>query len=106
MPCGRWRSCCARGVSRAAAAALLAASLAGCAPADPGPRNHSQQVPVPGFAPAAPVAPGLFGIDVRSAEERTAIFFLSAATDCRPLEGGLRPAFACRTAEGHSFVKQ
>ena len=84
----------------------MAATLAGCAPGNPGPRNHSQQVPVPGFAPAAPVASGLFSIGVRSAEEQAAVFFLSAASDCRPLEGGLRPAFACRTAEGHRFVRQ
>lgn len=95
-----------RGVSRIAAVVLLAATVAGCAPGNPGPRNHSQQVPVPGFAPAAPVAPGLFGIGGRSAEERAAVFFLSAARDCRPLEDRLRLAFACRTAEGHRFVKQ
>lgn len=49
---------------------------------------------------------GSLAVGGMSAEEQAAVFFLSAASDCRPLEGGLRPAFACRTAEGHRFVRQ
>lgn len=68
------------------------------------PRGHSQQTPVPGFAPAAsgswPAASHAAG------EGPSATGAIRDAQDCRALKGGLKPAFACRNGAGHWFVLQ
>lgn len=67
------------------------------------PTGHSQQVPVPGFAPASH---GGRGFAAPFAEEPP-IPTIRDASECSPLDDGrLRPAFACRTADGHRFVLQ
>ena len=68
------------------------------------PAGHSQQTPVPGFAPppaggshyAAPAAHGgAPGSAIRD------------ALDCRALDdGGLRPSYACRNGAGQWFILQ
>ena len=66
-------------------------------------RGHSQQVPVPGIAP--PIAPAGAG-QVWQASAGQAGGTIREARDCRALEGGLRPAFACRNDHGQWFVLQ
>ena len=67
------------------------------------PTGHSQQVPVPGFAPASHGGRGLAALF----DEDTPIPTIRDASECSPLdEDTLRLAFACRTADGHRFVLQ
>ena len=67
------------------------------------PTGHSQQVPVPGFAPASHGGRGLGAL----LAEEPPIPTIRDASECSPLDDGrLRPAFACRTADGHRFVLQ
>ena len=67
------------------------------------PTGHSQQVPVPGFAPASHGGRGLGALFA----EEPPIPTIRDASECSPLdEDTLRPAFACRTADGHRFVLQ
>ena len=66
--------------------------------------GHGQQTPVPGFAPAPRRDGSWFGgSSDAGAEPRHTI---RDARDCRPLEGGLRAAFACRNSAGQWFVLQ
>lgn len=65
-----------------------------------GPIGHSQQTPVPGFAPAPPAGEG-------HSARGTSGSTIREARDCRALNGGgLRPAFACRNSAGQWFVLQ
>lgn len=71
------------------------------------PTGHSQQVPVPGFAPAPHRGPGLAALLADLFTEDPPIPTLRDASECSPLDDDtLRPAFDCRTAEGHRFVLQ
>ena len=65
--------------------------------------SHSQQVPVAGFAPPPRHRSRWFG----NANGSVPIPQTNRDTNnCRPLEGGLRPAFACRNGAGQWFVLQ
>ena len=64
-------------------------------------RGHSQQTPVPGFAPAA--GGSWFGGANEGVQHSGSI---RDARDCHSLQGGLRPAFACRNGAGQWFVLQ
>ena len=66
-------------------------------------RNHSQQVPVAGFAPAPKRRGSWFGNTHGDAPIPQTI---RDAKNCRSLEGGLRPTFACRNSAGQWFVLQ
>lgn len=67
------------------------------------PTGHSQQTPVPGFAPPPRAGDGGYQGGAGQAAGTT----IRDAQDCRALEGGgLRPAFACRNSVGQWFVIQ
>jgi len=66
------------------------------------PRGHSQQTPVAGFAPPPKIGRPWFG----NRETTPLSGTTRDARDCRALEGGLRPTFACRNNTGQWFVLQ
>ncbi len=69
-------------------------------------RGHSQQTPVPGFAPA-PAAGGSWSGGAHDANEGAwRSGSVRDARDCRSLQGGLKPVFACRNGAGQWFVLQ
>lgn len=65
--------------------------------------GHSQQTPVPGFPSAGAVGGRWFDDRDGGARHTDSI---RDAHDCRPLEGGLKPVFACRNGIGQWFVLQ
>ena len=67
-----------------------------------GPAGHSQQVPVPGFAPSAGGGWGARGESANESER----YEIRDAHECRPLDDKLRPTFVCHTVKGHWFVIQ
>ena len=71
------------------------------------PVAHSQQTPVPGFAP--PPQPGgtrYYGPTSQNGATSTGTM-IRGAQDCRALdEGSLRPSYACRNNLGQWFVLQ
>ena len=68
-----------------------------------GPAGHSQQTPVPGFAPPA----GGAHYAAPAAHGGTAGSAIRDALECRTLDdSGLRPSYACRNAAGQWFILQ
>lgn len=68
--------------------------------------GHSQQTPVPGFATAPPGGSSWFGSPAGADTGARRTGAIREAHACRPLEGGLKPAFACRNDAGQWFVLQ
>ena len=69
------------------------------------PHGHTQQVPVAGFARPSNIGGTWF--DNRNTNANTPTpYSVRDAQNCRPLEGGFRPIFACRNSIGQWFVLQ
>ena len=70
-----------------------------------GSAGHSQQTPVPGFAPPPRGHGAGFAGPTRNASASAPT--IRDAQNCRALDsGGLRPAYACRNSVGQWFVLQ
>ena len=71
------------------------------------PVAHSQQTPVPGFAPSPHISSGHHGAGGTYRAVAANGSTIRDALDCRTLdEGGLRPTFACRNRTGQWFILQ
>lgn len=68
--------------------------------------GHSQQTPVPGFVTAPPGGSSWFGSPAGADTGAQRTGAIREAHACRPLEGGLKPAFACWNDAGQWFVLQ
>ena len=71
------------------------------------PVAHSQQTPVPGFAPPPRASGAGYYGPASPGGEPSAGTMVRDAQDCRALdEGGLRPSYACRNSLGQWFILQ
>lgn len=68
--------------------------------------GHSQQTPVPGFATAPHSGGSWFDSPAGADTGARRTDAIREARACRPLKGGLKPAFACRNDAGQWFVLQ
>ncbi len=71
------------------------------------PVAHSQQTPVPGFAPPPQAGSARYYGPTEQDGTASAGSTVRDAQDCRALDGGgLRPSYACRNSLGQWFILQ